>query len=387
MVLILTYLLEGTALDLFRTGWLRRAVCLLVLLKNGRKDDLFPRPFLFLIIPFISQCLQSEEACLIGLVRSGWWFLYAAAVRALARNMPEYVRLARSYVRILAVLCLIGRDMYSAGGDWTGIWENRNMTVSLMMSGAVYADMLCRITPGRQKLLYRAACFLFVCLAFRTHSRMALVLTAVMVIFRLAVNGRGRLILPGGVLALSSFWVLKKNGAGIAAADRLLFARDGGVSGGLFRDTWLIGLRLFAQRPLLGHGAHTAYYHTFVRNSGGWGWGMHSSWLIILAENGILGGFLLFLFFLDHLLRCRQALRTGGTAGREVRAAGVLMCLMLGVNAMTESFLFSAGNVMSLAFWLSYFMIGRDAGTGTGRDDEDSVCNIFPGAVPGQPAE
>ena len=371
MAVILIYLLEETALDVLHLGVLRRLVLIPVLMFSGKKKDLFPSSFVFLVYPFLVQCLQSEEACFIAFLRSASWFLYTAALRNLVKEdgTEKYRKLASFYTFLLLVFSFLGKDMFSSNGDWTGIWANRNMTVWLMMSGAVFADM-----GKRNRLKPGVPLFLF--LAFRTHSRMAAVLTGIFLLWK---EERRKRMIFFLLLFFAVYPVLKRNGAGVEALDRLF---SSGESGGLFRETWLIGIRLFLEKPLLGHGTHTAYYHTFIRNAGGWGWGMHSSWLILLAENGILGGIFLVLFFWDFVLKCRAALqKTKDRREKEVIGTACLICFLSAVNASAESFLFSAGNVMSLAFWLSYFVIEGVI------CDENPVCDLFTGALPGGPSE
>ncbi len=374
MAVILIYLLEMTALDPFQTGIFRRIICVLYVLSRVpgllRKETLvIPGRYLLLVFPFFVQCFQDAALTVPALARSISWFLYVGTLRLLLKKRgrtpaENYTACAKVWVYAALFLALSHPYTRSANGDWTGIWANRNMTVSVMMSGAVFAYAV------RKPLLIPV----FLILAFRTGSRMAAVMSVPFLLF-LCRRKRSLLFLPAPLLLFQK----------IPVSFRRLFAPES-ASSGWMRGTWKIGVRLFLEKPFLGHGMHSSWYYTFVENSGGWGWGMHTSWLILPAENGLAGSCFFIAFFAEYIMKCRRIIicRNIPYEEKRVLASAMFLTFMLGVNALSESFLFSPGNVMSLPFWLSFMLADLYR---TEDKNENTVSDMVGGTLPGGAAE
>lgn len=355
------YLLECSAFDFLQTGLLRRIVCAVPVIidmlsraHKERKIRLLPGHFRVLIFPMIIQCLQSVPASVTAFMRTGFWFvwldsMYLHTAGKTHRQIEEtYMRFAWIFVLIHTAGCLIFWDRYSLNNDWLGMYANRNMTVSVSMSAAV----LCLFLKRKYPLIPAVLIAVNILMAFRTGSRMAAVLSAILLCFRI-MKKPCRILFCLPVL-LAGFG---KNMTGIASVDRLLSSGD---ASGLFRGTWQIGTDLFLERPLFGHGMHTAYYYTFIENHGGWGWGTHNSWLVILAENGIVGALFYAVFFMSVIVQMNDRYRNDSL--KEWKELCFLLMIMTAVNAVSESFLFSPGNVMSLPFWFTLICVSEDPG-------------------------
>ncbi|MCR5449301.1 MAG: O-antigen ligase family protein [Solobacterium sp.] len=352
-VMTMVYLLEYSIFDVFRTGLLRRVICILPFLRElrmqilkNRRIRMLPAPFAFLLFPLVIQCLQCIPSVLTAYMRTAFWlvWLYVMHTHIAEKTHEEikelYTRFAWIFVLVHTAGCLYAWNRYSGNGDWTGMYENRNMTVSLSMSSAALCLFLRERTPGISCVLMCSS-LLF---AFRTGSRMAAVLSIVLLYALLRERPKLIAVLPVLVcLPMPASW------------NRLV---SDGSSAGLFRDTWQIGIRLFLERPLLGHGMHTAYYYTFVENSGGWGWGTHNSWLVILAENGLIGASCYAVFFTSVFRKIRSGLKDPSV--RTWYRNCLILLVITAVNAGAESFLFSPGNVMSLPFWFTVLCICED---------------------------
>ncbi len=352
-VMTMVYLLEYSVFDVFRTGILRRVICIIPFLndlrmqiRKDRRIRLLPAPFPVLLFPLVIQCLQCIPSVLTACMRTSFWFvwLYVMHMHTAGKThdgiKEMYTRFAWVFVLVHTAGSLYAWNRFSGNGDWTGMYDNRNMTVSLSMSSAVLCLFLRERSPGISGILM----CIDLLLAFRTGSRMAAVLSIILLCALLYERPKLIPVLP--VLACIPAPV---------SWSRLV---SGGVSGGLFRDTWQIGIRLFLERPLLGHGMHTAYYRTFVENPGGWGWGTHNSWLVILAENGIIGTSCYVIFFTSVFRKIRTGLKD--PLARSWYRNCLILLGMTAVNAMSESFLFSPGNVMSLPFWFTVLCICED---------------------------
>ncbi len=346
-VLCLVFLLEMSAFDPWKTGifrWLCLGVMMLYYLDSVQKTDgntHVPSCFALLLIPMSVQCLQDPVSAPTALVRNVSFLIFIFVLANLleresrAETEACMFRFAKLFIWTVLTGSLIFFQRYSGNHDWIGMTANRNMTVSVLMSAAG----LSRAFTSRK---YRIAEASAVLLAWRTGSRMAAVMTALLY---------GRRILNHlciSVPLLAGFFMEKEKIVPL----RRLFAS----SQSLKRDTWKIGLDLFAENPLLGCGSGSAWYYTFAENAGGWGRGMHNSWLVILSETGILGA----LFYLAFFTVSAGHIRSGMycTDPRLFQACAAVL-VMLGVNGLSESFLFSAGNVMSLPFWMSFLFLEK----------------------------
>ena len=356
-VMTMVYLLEYSIFDCFRTGVLRRIICVIPFL-NGlhtqimkdRRVRVLPVPFSVLIFPLVIQCLQCIPSVFTALMRTAFWFvwLYVMYAHIAGKTHEEireiYVRFAWVFVLVHTAGSLYAWNKLSGNRDWMGMYDNRNMTVSLSMSSAVLCLFLRERSPGLSGILMG----IDLLLAFRTGSRMAAILSIVLLIALLCEKPR---LIPimCALLPISACMPMP------ASWSRLICD---GSSAGLFRDTWQIGIRLFLEKPLLGHGMHTSYYYTFVENPGGWGWGTHNSWLVILLENGIIGAACYVIFFTAVFRKIRSGLKDGLL--RTWYRNCLVLLVMTAVNAVSESFLFSPGNVMSLPFWFTVLCICED---------------------------
>lgn len=347
----LIYLLEYSIFDVFRTGILRRIVCIIPFLRElqrqtvkERRIRLLPAEFSILVFPLVVQCLQCIPSVSAACFRTAFWFLwlYVMHSRIVGRTVQEikeiHTRFAWIFVLVHTAGCLYAWNRFSGNGDWTGMYDNRNMTASLSMSCAVLCLFLHEKAPGLSNILLCTN----ILLAFRTASRMAAVLSLVLLCATVCEKPQRLPFLFAALLFLK--WLPIP-----ASWNRLL------GSSGFLRDTWHIGIRLFLERPLLGHGMHTAYYFTFIENPGGWGWGTHNSWLVILAENGIIGTMFYILFFSAVFRKVRAGSKDPSM--RSWYRNCLVLLIMTAVNAVSESFLFSPGNVMSLPFWFTVLCI------------------------------
>ncbi|MBQ6488643.1 MAG: O-antigen ligase family protein [Solobacterium sp.] len=349
----MVYLLEYSVFDIFRAGVLRRIICIIPFLSDlhaqimkDRRIRVLPAPFAVLLFPLVIQCLQCIPSALTAYLRTAFWFvwLYVMHAHTAGKTHEEikeiYIRFAWVFVLVHTAGSLHAWNRFSGNGDWTGMYDNRNMTVSLSMSAAVLCLFLRERSPGISGILMCTDLLL----AFRTGSRMAAILCIILLCA--LIYERPKLIPFLPVLACLPV---------PASMSRLV---SGGSSSGLFRETWQIGIRLFLERPLLGHGMHTAYYYTFIENPGGWGWGTHNSWLVILAENGIIGAVCYVIFFTSIFRKIRFRMRD--PSDRTWYRNCLILLVMTAVNAVSESFLFSPGNVMSLPFWFTVLCVCED---------------------------
>ena len=382
LIFLLVYELSATIYSLPNNDILRWVVCSLLVLvdialsmtTNGGRFILLPREFLYLVYPLFIQSFWNFEQIGIALSRSLSFVLYCMAIASIfhRRYMTSgrikkmfYVFFAVSILLILPLnMAAINRT--SMGGDYLGIYNNRNMTTSVMMSIFVMLGIALKLGPERKKIINIVIIFLMIIsvyLNFLTHSRMAIIGLAVaffMLWYYSSTRKNGLRVIIIGMLAVVTLYFLPSIGKkfGITSVIRIFSAQVLNGSTGFFRnDLWDLFIGLVRQKPLFGWGNNSVYYNTFV-NPQESNWGVHNSYYVMLIEGGITGTICYALFFFSMFRRCLKDYRTCMSLGMDKDSILLvrycfITCITLGINAFAESFLFSAGNVLSLPFWFS----------------------------------
>ena len=76
---------------------------------------------------------------------------------------------------------------------------------------------------------------------------------------------------------------------------------------------------------------------------------------MILIDHGMIGSFLHLSFFVSMAISILKRYKQCSVSRKEKRFVKIvsMICVMLMVNAIAESFLFAVGNIASVCFWLS----------------------------------
>lgn len=377
---LVVYELSATIYSLPNNDILRWVVCfllvgvdfILVLAYNNGRLRLLPNEFLFLVFPLFIQSFWNQEQMGVALSRSFSFLLYCMAIVSLFhRKYMTSEKITKLFyvffgISILLVLPLniLNYNMFSASGDYIGIYTNRNMTTSVLLSIFVMLGSILQLRKGKKKVeksIIIIMMLITVYLIFLTHSRMSIIGVAIaffMLWYYSSTRTSGLRIILFGVLAVIFINILPLVGAkfGIVSIERIFTQSVANGSTGLFRNNiWETVINLVGQKPFFGWGNNAVYYNTFV-NPVGSGWGVHNSYYVMLIEGGIAGTIFYFLFFLSSFSKCKKDYRECIALGIDhdsiilVRYC-LITCVVLAINAFAESFLFSAGNILSLPFW------------------------------------
>lgn len=342
-----------------------------VAIYNNFKIKILPKPFFFLLFPLLVQCLWDLDIIEITFTRSLSFLFYCTAIYFFLnreKESPTYIRKIYNFFCavtglfiFLSNLSFIGN--YSINGDFIGFYPNRNMTVSLLISGLLlFSNFLLSLNFKLKKIILIFYITIMTYMIFITHSRMALICYAIIVLyFSLFIHSHKNTIRNIIIIILIPFVIAGIPAIGeifdIESINRIFIQSSYDDSTGLGRDVWDIGLALISERPFIGWGANSAYYHTFVASTSRWGWGVHNSYLIMLIEGGLIGTIFYVSFFINIFYRCwisyRRSVQIMTPNEKIFIKICLLNCIVLLINGMSESFLFSAGNAMSLPFWFS----------------------------------
>ncbi len=149
----------------------------------------------------------------------------------------------------------------------------------------------------------------------------------------------------------------------ILALERLfLVSSSNNGSVGLTRgDTWIDVWNIFREKPLIGWGYAAVGYNVFINRSSTYNWGMHSSYFVILCEMGIVGSVLFLCFFAKHFIgvisKAKKIKNYILSEQYSFIKLLIICCLVMLLNAYSESFLFSVGNPMAVCFWVPFVMV------------------------------
>ena len=377
LTFFLVYELSATIYDLPNSDILRWVVCFLLIGRDlfiscsryKGKYNLLPSEYVFLLFPLIIQSFWNPSMISTTLSRSLSFIIYSMAIYSFFRR-PGITseRILRTFnlfcgvmVFVVLPLNILSINRVSFHGDYVGIYDNRNMTVSVL--GSIYTILCFCLVKSKRKVLLLTVTGVTVYLIFLTHSRVAIVIAIVVTAFVYIIYSaktdfkRSIRVLLFILFALVFIPFLGER-FNIVSINRVLGSYTGVAETGLMRTSlWKLGLELFKQKPLFGWGNNVVYYNTFVLKIPGWG--VHNSYLIMLIEGGI-AGFLCYMgFFISAFRKCWSDYKickkmSGEQKIRDLVMFCAAMCLILFINGFSESFLFSAGNLMALPFWFCY---------------------------------
>ena len=385
LLFLLVYELSATIYSLPNSDLLRWVVCFLlvvidVLLSITIGKGIFillPKEFMYLLFPLLIQSFWNPEQIWVALSRSLSFVLYCMAiVSVFHRPYMTSNRIKKMFyiyfgisIFLILPLNIFAINRASIVGDYLGIYSNRNMATSVLLSVFIMLGICLKLGTYKsiiKQIVIILLMLITVYLNFITHSRMAIVGTAVaffMLWYYSSTKKNSMRIIIIAIIAACTLYFLPTIGKhfGITSVIRVFSEQVANGSTGFFRnDLWNLFISLFRQKPLFGWGNNSVYYNTFV-NPQGIGWGVHNSYYVMLIEGGIVGFTFYVLFFATTFKRCLKDYQQCMSLGMDkdsillVRYC-LITCIALGINAFAESFLFSAGNVLSLPFF--FFLIG-----------------------------
>ena len=328
-------------------------------------------PYQYLFVAYMLGFLVSDVNLSIGFQRAlSFFVLIFGSYLYFEREGMESLDIQESFSIFSAYLCTLMvalSVLYVTGkgggfGDFKGIYANKNYLVSISCTAVCSGIHLVLNTSGFKRFisLFGLACAVFVTVA--TGSRAGIVCMGITFLsLPFIVMEAGSLKKKVGIVFLLLvviviMYVIAIN-SNIPALERLFADTDSSSTGFAREDTWESGFNIFKTKPILGWGNSGTYYYTFI--DGHQGWGVHSSYITILIDHGIVGTFLHILFigvFVINAYKRHIQIDFTPTERRFIKLLYVL-CLMLLANAAAESFLFSVGNIAAICFWLNMVFI------------------------------
>lgn len=342
--------------------------------KRGRKKITLPKAYVFLALALVPTLMGiAGDSTIYSYGRIISLFLVVFGIRFfLAMDIMDKED-HKNFFEIYTFICgcmMVASAFFGENvmGRLAGVYANANQLSSIGMFGIISSLCVFFIRKGckrRWLYLFFAGCAAYCVLA--TGSRMGAVCTGlaffvipVIISKGKTVNDYLKLILLLLFIGAVALFVLDR--FEIVGLQRLFSISDSNVESslGLTRgDTWGDVYKIFSEKPLFGWGYAQVSYKIFAVADTTYNWGVHSSYFVILLEMGIFGSLLFAAFFVSYFLFIRgqyKAAKPGYEEALFIKFQ-LLICVVMLINAYSESFLFSLGNPMSPCFWLPFILL------------------------------
>lgn len=347
------------------------------MLKDG-KFHLFSREYYYLALAFGIGiiCSIGKDNFFTGIQRTGSFFMlilgmysYFQATDQIEERVLQGIDIFCVLLELLATVLFF--YFFVSGqtiGYYYAIYGNPNYLAPIAVT-AFGASLLMYVKSyGLNRIIHLFCGSISVFLVIATGSRAGLL--SLMIFFALFPILKDRRVtslsflkdIVYAIIILALLYLVAKR-LNIPALNRLLAASNSVSSTGVTRgDTWDHGMELFRLKPILGWGSSAAYYNTFINNTTGYnGWGMHSSYITILVDHGLIGTGLMLVFLISILKRMKNMYlyisERSYPEERKTIFVLVMIALALLVDAAAESFLFAVGNFSAICFWVTFCFI------------------------------
>ena len=267
-------------------------------------------------------------------------------------------------------------------------WQNPNY-FALYLSMILPITYVCKIYKLFPEKKFIQTCFVLqTCGIFCTYSRLGFISLGLTFLFLLWVRGKKTLVLIMviviAVLSVLTFtsmaYIYEHNpylavtifripNPGLVLKNPLLIA-------GWRRDAWVANARMFLDHPFIGIGPFmsTAMYEQYRPTDQVYPWksglAVHSEYLSLLSERGIIGTALFFLFLLFLMTRANLYYQQNKSA--------VSGKLMLGLWASIVNFIwfsFGGATIYSVEFWINVGLILAVYNLGKAKRIEENQLN------------
>lgn len=329
--------------------------------RNQRKIYLFDTTYIFLFLMLLpSLPVWFDQAHTFYRFIS---FIFMVLVLTLffgrenvnLRSLESYMK---KYAYLLYLLSLLNIYYYIKGINFIserfwGVFSNPNALSCITLFILILSVWLYKRTKNIIHLLFT---IMNIIILIGTGSRAGLIILAICFILYPLVFNSKKGIGNWKVLLLLAFFVvvgwLVINNINIDAFQRL-------KTQGITRDEWLAGYSIFKQKPFFGWGYGLGSYYINYDYANAFGWGMHNSYLLLIAETGMWGGTMFLLFLLVTGYRIVMSYKFLQGDNKVFVNVCLLILFSLSVNAISEAFLFSVGNPMSILFWFTLLLVNR----------------------------
>lgn len=348
--------------------WVGSGLLLGIAWLSARKPVIFfPKSFIFIVLALIPTILgRCGAGTFYAYERIISFFLVTLSLSTfLMENQITIERiynLFEIYTFIAGVLMILSivRD-FTLEGRMQGVYMNPNFLSCVALFTAAASLAMFYILKRKRRWLYGIFFIVSVLCVVGTGSRMGIVCIGIIIYSIPIISAKTYTLKDMSIQFLKLIittiifiYILKH--FDILAIDRL-FSQDISTSGatGFTRgDAWEDVAKIFNAKPILGWGYASVGYNVFQVLDNTFNWGMHSSYFIILCEMGIIGSFLFLSFFIGFskkiFIRYKELNCKTYTERCFVKFL-VLCCIIMLINAYSESFLFSVGNPMAICFW------------------------------------
>lgn len=330
---------------------------------------LWPKFFNLLLPTFITSIFVLNEALIYGISKLLSFLLVISGIYTfLNRENFKTESIITSFTIMSYILNFImvyqfyllsttGFDF----GRFQGSYGNPNLLTSLSLSATV-ASLWFLARPKKNKFLAYVFLISNIIVIIGTGSRIGLIglifiILGALFIFSDTKSVLQKMKLIAVIIIVGIVFFIMFKHLEIPALERILSEKTIDNSTGISRgETWQNGLVILLEKPLFGWGFGSANYYTFISDKlGNYSWGVHNSYIAILIENGLVGTIFYILFAIIMIKDVNKKMKLINLSIKEKRFIKILilLCAVLLINGVSETFLFSVGNPMAIPFWYS----------------------------------
>ncbi|EOU2074283.1 O-antigen ligase family protein [Clostridium perfringens] len=375
ILFLIFYLSIGTSLSIPKGNILRWIGCIVLIIisllskiKNRDNFRIYPFYFNYILIAIVLSFIFNTYVLYVGFFRALSFFIAVCAIFLYYDRKEVTIQYIKNdykiFFIIIALITLIQFIVlifnFNEFGNFKGIYGNRNFYTSINLISLVMSINIFL----RKRFLGTTLIAINIILLFATGSRTAiigmifvLIISPILFCDNFNINKILKLSFIYLLIIIAAFIILKY--VDIPAIDRIFQKSSENGSTGLSRgEYWISAFNIFKEKPVLGWGNSSVYYH-IINHTSDRIWGFHNSYLVILVENGLIGSIFYFIFFLfSFLINIRRYFICNLDKYDKVFVKTLfLICITLLINAISEAFLFAVGNPVSICFWLCFIMI------------------------------
>lgn len=342
----------------------------LIILKFDIKIKLFPKYFLFIIIPMVISLFWTEREITMYSIQRTISFVLCILCFSLYFNTLDLKRLKDVFKLIAIVLNIFMTVNFiflviniDEIGNFKGIYDNKNFLANLSANALFFSIIFFEKNRWLSFILIGINSLLLIATGSRTAVIILMILWCYILFKLIYYNLFKKNIMTLFLIVLFIITVFfTVDFDRIPAFERLTNVSSENFDGsqGFSRSNiWEDAIPIILEKPILGWGYSAVGYYTFIDNNTIYpSWGIHNSYLLIFMELGFIG-FTFFVIFLLNIFKSLKHVWKFKNTNRHFVYSIIGIFFVGIINFASESYIFSIGNPMSLIWWISILALDR----------------------------
>lgn len=380
-VFIIVYLTLGTEIKLPYKEVLRWCVSLFLLIislcskyKYNDRFRILPKRYLLIVLHAILSVFLLDDGLMYGIMRFISFLLVCISLYLYFDRKNMTVDYINEHITLFSmIICImmcwqlvIYIEQGLPTGSFSGVYANKNMLVSVVIVAEVCSLWIIQCSKSKLQNIGKIFFIINLILIIATGSRAGIICLGYILLMIPFIDKRNlsldTLLKKSLKICLGMFalYIILKY-IDIPALDRIFSESSSDGSTGISRgDLWINAIDILIEKPIFGWGYGSVGYHTFVTNKTQYYWGVHNSFIVILIEGGIVGSILYLTFFMITFKEASNCIIKLKDKQKkiEIIILSILVSVLM-INGISESFLFSVGNPVSMCIWMFIILLNK----------------------------